>query len=191
MKTWDFFFSPPTTKRILVFSHESENLSGSPHYTHIICSITKDLSSDVDTFGICPPFHSHPQENVMNCWSSALCRCTALLITAEGLQRSAQLRAAVSAWRRWRRWALSSSYVCPDGLILCTEAICRHFKPKLSENEEVPRASRMGHGSVTDFPLLFFTETVKHKDWSHHSRLQHRHMQTSQTLSLESWVVGF
>lgn len=154
-----FFFSPPTTKHIVVFSHELENLSGSPH---IICSITKDLSSDVDTFGIHPRFSFtvpfHPQENVMNCWSSALCRCTAPLITAEGLQRSAQLRAAVSAWRRWRRWALSSSYVCPDGLILCTEAICRRFKPKLSENEEVPRASRMGHGSVINFPLLFFTD---------------------------------
>lgn len=91
-------------------------------------------------------------KNVMNCWSAALCRYTAPLITAESLQRSADLYIYIVIY------ALMVKF--------CTEAICRRFKPKLSENKEVPWASHVGHGSVIDFSLLFFTETVKHKEWS-------------------------
>lgn len=121
------------------------------------------------------------------CPPLGLWRCTVLLITAEVLRRwltggselrrfhsprilEGQLQATVSAWRRWRRWALLSSYECPAGLILCTEAIGRCFKPKLSENEEVPQASHM------IFPYYFsqrlwITKTYGPK--SHHPRLQH------------------
>ncbi len=50
----------------------------------------------------------------------------------------------------------------------------------------------MGRGSVIDFSLLFFTEAVKHKDWS---QIPPPHANQPDlepaAFMLESWVVGF
>lgn len=167
-RMWDDvrIFSPPITKCMLLFSHESGRLSRSPHYMHVICSIMQDLSSDVHTFGICSPSLFH--KNMLKISSPACLPLVFLLVTAEALQRwltgggthhlfrspcrvlEGQLQATVSAWCRWRRWALSSRH----GLICTLKPSVDALNQNCQRYKEVPRASRMSHVSILGSSLI-------------------------------------